>query len=282
MSELHETVVKPAAAEARDNRAHRLLWLFGVAMLLSVAVLGALYLQAHSRLGALSGQAQQLSDDGQRLAQQVRSMGGTPVVQPGPPGAAGEPGKPGRGITSTSLAGGHLIVAYTDGATQDVGQVEGAAGAAGRSITGTAVVADALIVTYSDGTSANAGQVVGPQGAAGAAGRSVAAVAVNAASHLVVSYSDGTASDAGPLPPGPAGPPGPTGPAGPTGATGPPGPTGAPGHPPAGWTWTDTAGRQQQCTRDAGSPDTAPTYTCSAKPPGPPSSSARVTLIPGG
>jgi hypothetical protein len=34
------------------------------------------------------------------------------------------------------------------------------------------------------------------------------------------------------------------------------------GQPPASWTWTDPAGRKQQCTRDAGSPDSAPTYTC--------------------
>jgi outer membrane biosynthesis protein TonB len=42
--------------------------------------------------------------------------------------------------------------------------------------------------------------------------------------------------------------------------------TGPPGPPPASWTWTDTAGRQQSCTRSGG-PDTAPTYTCTAEPP---------------
>jgi hypothetical protein len=42
---------------------------------------------------------------------------------------------------------------------------------------------------------------------------------------------------------------------------------GTDGQPPAGWTWTDEAGRTQSCTRDADSPDTAPIYTCSAGPP---------------
>lgn len=87
-------------------------------------------------------------------------------------------------------------------------------------------------------------------------------------------------------PPGPMGPvgsPGPTGPAGvdgqdgepgpagPQGESGPPGPAGEPGadgadgengQPPASWTWTDRLGMQHTCTRDEGSPASAPTYTC--------------------
>lgn len=66
---------------------------------------------------------------------------------------------------------------------------------------------------------------------------------------------------------GPAGPAGPPGPAGAPGADGQPGQPGANGQPPAGWTWTDVLGREQHCTRDPGSPDTAPTYHCSAQPP---------------
>jgi hypothetical protein len=97
---------------------------------------------------------------------------------------------------------------------------------------------------------------------------------------------------------GPSGPPGPagaTGPAGLPGADGAPGPAGqdgAPGQagsdgapgaagrdgaPPAGWTWTDTAGRKQQCTRDVGSPDSAPTYTCTAVTP---TTTSGVQLLP--
>lgn len=91
--------------------------------------------------------------------------------------------------------------------------------------------------------------------------------------------------------PGPTGVPGPTGPTGapgatgqpgapgtqgqdgatgPTGPQGPPGPSGAqgpPGQPPAGWSWQDKHGTTFTCTRDAGSPDSAPTYTCTSQSP---------------
>jgi len=100
-------------------------------------------------------------------------------------------------------------------------------------------------------------------------------------------------------PQGPAGPTGPSGPPGPTGANGaagpagdpgapgadgangtdgangstgaagpagPAGPPGATGQPPAGWTWTSPAGVTYQCTRTAGSPDSAPTYSCAPAP----------------
>lgn len=69
------------------------------------------------------------------------------------------------------------------------------------------------------------------------------------------------------------GQPGAPGPAGPQGEPGPPGPQGEPGQvgvdgqPPAKWVWVDDAGRQQSCVRDEGSPDSAPTYTCTAQPP---------------
>ncbi|MFL6144100.1 MAG: hypothetical protein ACJ72N_19825 [Labedaea sp.] len=76
---------------------------------------------------------------------------------------------------------------------------------------------------------------------------------------------DGQAGAAGPQ--GTAGEAGPAGPAGPAGEPGPAGTDGSNGKPPAGWTWTDTAERTQSCTRDQGSPDTAPTYTCTAVPP---------------
>lgn len=97
---------------------------------------------------------------------------------------------------------------------------------------------------------------------------------------------DGATGPSGPT--GPTGPPGSTGadgpagaegsagdpgPAGPQGDPGPPGVDGQPGQdgtagqPPSSWTWTDTAGRTQSCVRDAGSPDDAPTYTCTASPP---------------
>jgi hypothetical protein len=71
-------------------------------------------------------------------------------------------------------------------------------------------------------------------------------------------------------PPGVAGKdgaPGAPGAPGKDGTDGTPGQNGTDGQPPASWTWTDDAGRTQSCTRDPGSPDSAPTYTCTASPP---------------
>lgn len=73
--------------------------------------------------------------------------------------------------------------------------------------------------------------------------------------------------DGAPGDPGPAGPQGEPGPAGVDGQPGADGSPGVDGQPPASWTWTDIDGRTQSCARDAGSPDTAPTYTCTAEPP---------------
>lgn len=64
---------------------------------------------------------------------------------------------------------------------------------------------------------------------------------------------------------GEPGPAGPTGPPGPEGRQGEPGQDGADGSPPAGWTWRDPLTRvTYTCTRDPGSPDESPTYTCTA------------------
>lgn len=83
-----------------------------------------------------------------------------------------------------------------------------------------------------------------------------------------------------PGPTGPGGPPGAPGaagvpgapgldgPSGPPGPAGPQGQPGPPGAPPAGWSWQDpSTGTTFQCTRDVGSPDSAPTYTCTSQSP---------------
>ena len=132
------------------------------------------------------------------------------------------------------------------------------------------------------GKAARVREVVGPTGASGAPGRD---------------GQDGTdGRDGTPGVPGPTGAPGPTGPPGPpgvdgvgtpgpagkdgapgkdgqpgkdgaNGADGAPGKDGAPGQPPAGWTFVDGGGQLQWCTRDVGSPDTSPTYTCTTAAP---------------
>jgi hypothetical protein len=125
-------------------------------------------------------------------------------------GLDGKPGVAGRGITATMLdSEGHLILTFTDGSTQDVGQVVGAAGkdgavgAAGTGIVSAATVNGHLILTFSDGTTVDVGQVVGQAGQTGRGVKSTAAVN----GRLIVTYSDGTTEDAGALPMGPPAPP---------------------------------------------------------------------------
>lgn len=71
--------------------------------------------------------------------------------------------------------------------------------------------------------------------------------------------SPGSAGSAGPV--GPSGVTGDTGPAGAPGDAGPTGPPGNNGAPPQSWQWM-FLGIAYTCTRDPGSPDDAPTYTC--------------------
>jgi len=47
------------------------------------------------------------------------------------------------------------------------------------------------------------------------------------------------------------------------------GPPGADGQPPASWTFMGPGNQVNICTRDVGSPDSAPTYTCTNTPPDP-------------
>lgn len=67
--------------------------------------------------------------------------------------------------------------------------------------------------------------------------------------------------------PGAAGSPGQDGQAGAPGPAGPQGQPGAAGSPPAGWSWQDPSGTTFQCSRNAGSSDSSPTYTCTSQPP---------------
>ncbi|HEY2101484.1 MAG TPA: hypothetical protein VGH72_33810 [Pseudonocardia sp.] len=188
-----------------------------------------------SQAAPLAGQVQSVCDQGGVAATQLNAAGACtqaskvqsaieipgPSGPAGPSGANGSNGQPGRGIASTHLFNGDLIVVYTDGTSADVGTVtgpqgiKGADGKDGRGITGSAIVGTDLVVTYSDGTSSDLGNVVGPAGATGAAGAngangangtdgsngvSVSSVVLNSAGHMIVTYSDGTTSDAGPVP----------------------------------------------------------------------------------
>lgn len=96
---------------------------------------------------------------------------------PGAPGAAGADGsagkngadgKNGRGIASATIdTAGHLVVAYSDGTTADLGRVVGPAGEDGRT---------------------------GPSGPAGEPGRGIRSISCTglAGAKLEITYSDGT------------------------------------------------------------------------------------------
>lgn len=118
----------------------------------------------------------------------------------------GDPGKDGRGITGTTIRGGHLIVDYDDGTSRDVGQV---VGSDGRSIASALIQDGRLILMISDGTRTDLGLVTGP------AGRGIASASIDGG-RLRLTLDDGTVLDAGPLPTGPRGADGQNGAAGPT------------------------------------------------------------------
>jgi len=78
------------------------------------------------------------------------------------------------------------------------------------------------------------------------------------------------------------GQPGKDGADGQDGTPGKDGTDGRAGRPPAGWTWVDLAGREQNCVRD-NADDNAPHYRCTAEPPKPPPSSLpTITILKGG
>ena len=129
----------------------------------------------------------------------------------------------------------------------------GPAGLNGRGIASARCVSAMWQVVYTDGSvDSSAGTCTGPAGPPGVSGSPGPAGTPGAT---------GAPGQAGA--PGAAGQQGDPGPAGPTGSPGPAGSPGAAGKPPASWTWTSTLGVRYRCDRDPGSPDDAPTYTCS-------------------
>jgi hypothetical protein len=186
----------------------------------------------------------------------------------GQPGKTGSTGANGRGIASTAIVGGRFQVTYSDGTTEDKGQIvgqNGVKGDTGRGITGSSIGNGHLTLTYSDGTSEDLGQVVGrdgkdgvngvngTNGANGQDGRGISSVGI-VNGHLIVNYTDGSATDLGALPPGPPG---------------------NNGEPPTGWTQTYSNGKVSTCSRVANFDYSNPQYSCAA--PVTPSSSAPPT-----
>lgn len=283
-----DTLIDPdpaavSAVRAKDSHGHNMFKLMALLALVGTLILaGAMWwiaadsMQLRDTVSTVSGQQSYAANVAEQLASQLRGMGATPVEsppkpvsQPGATGAAGTngtngaAGPAGRGITSTVITGGHLVVAYSDGTTTDEGQVVGRDGVAGVGVTGSVVNAGGhLILTYSNGATDDVGDVIGPQGstgttgAAGTTGCGISSVGEDTSSHLVVTY-DAACPTPGPVTVGPL----------PSGPAGPPGATGATGQPPLSWTFKDALGTTQYCTRTANFDATNPTYTCSPTPP---------------
>lgn len=91
----YATVKTAAAAEARDSRGHRMIWVFFAVLLAGVLVLSTMYL-----IDRTTSRDQLSTQDGQigALVKQVRDLGAVPVVEPSPGarGAAGTNGVNGR------------------------------------------------------------------------------------------------------------------------------------------------------------------------------------------
>ncbi|MGO1049774.1 hypothetical protein [Crossiella sp. CA198] len=212
-------VAEPAAARARDRRGHRWNWILGGLAALAMVAFAVQYLTdragLRSEVDSLSARAEVLQSHAaaadaaaRALDQQIRALGQTPVVTPRPDPPAPTPA---RGIAGTTVTNdGRLLVAYSDGVTEDKGRILGKDGKDGVSppgITGAELLDGVLVLRWSDGRAEILGRVIGPTGATGRGLRSVTV----AEGRLVVTYDDGTTQDAGALPPGPPGPPGPAG-----------------------------------------------------------------------
>lgn len=162
------------------------------------------------------------------------------AVQEAPPPDARD-GIDGVGIERVDTGDCALTIRLTDGRTDTLGDLCGEPGKdapPGRGIASTEQDGCFVTLTYTDALTQRLGPfcgVAGPQGPQGAEG-----------------------------PQGERGEPGPSPPclSEPTQCRGPIGPRGEDGNPAQSQTFTLPDGRQFSCARDEGSPNTAPTYTC--------------------
>lgn len=129
--EVERTIVQPAADAGKDGRAHRLLYIGAVAVLLGIAYLAWQFVVQQQQIGALRDSGSITADQANLLANQVRSLGATPVVQPA---AAGQTGA--TGATGTAGINGRDGANGKDGATPaclaTTQQCQGAAGTNGQ------------------------------------------------------------------------------------------------------------------------------------------------------
>lgn len=176
----------------------------------------------------------------------VTSCGST-VNVPGVPGAEGKQGQPGPHPTPAEIAS--AVSLYCGG------------GACGQLVSQADV--QAAVAVYCAGRTQCAGRT-GRSGPPGAAGGSPSTSDI---AEAVAGYCGQPTHPCR----GDAGSDGTDGPAGPSGPTGAPGSDGKDGQPPASYTIQVPASIPgqyvtEQCARDTGSPDAAPTYTCVVVP----------------
>lgn len=93
--EVERTIVQPAADAGRDGRAHRWLYIGGLLVLAGIAVLAWSLFSQQQEIGALRQSGEFAAVQAGKLADQVRSLGATPVVQPAAPAATGATGATG-------------------------------------------------------------------------------------------------------------------------------------------------------------------------------------------
>lgn len=169
--------------------------------------------------------------------------------EPAPvPGAKGDTGV---GIARAEAGDCAVTVVLDDGrrfTVRDLCGEPGKPGEPGRGIASTVLDGCYVTVNYSDNSPpTRLGPLCGPPGEPGATG------------------AKGDKGDPGESPPCLAEP---TQCRGPAGAKGDKGDKGDPAPPAEEYRWTNQDGKPQSCHRDKGSPDGAPTYTCTAPPPG--------------
>jgi hypothetical protein len=175
--DLNRAIVQTAADDARDTRAHRLLYVALALVVAGIAALGFLYVSQGQRIGRLVDAGNDSAKQSQALAAQVRALGATPVVQPAIPAPAGptiipaKDGTPGVGIADIQPGDCSVTIRLTDGRTRLVDKLCGPAGADAKPARGIASVAqDGCFVTvaYSDASSpTRLGSFCGPTGDTG-------------------------------------------------------------------------------------------------------------------
>lgn len=97
---IEQRIVQPAAHDARDSRSHLIIYAAGAAVVAGIIGLALLWWGQHGQITQLRADGNTTASQAQQLANQVRSLGGTPVVEPASPGPSGPVGANGTNGTN--------------------------------------------------------------------------------------------------------------------------------------------------------------------------------------